>query len=151
MSLTQDTGRRRRLFPCPKEGQTGFKVFYNAVDDYTKSHDKVEYVKGKTLTSFDFSEIAPDAEGNWLNQSNTDFDGLLPLANRQTKLAKTVADEQAVFGLYSMGVVTNRDEWVYDLDTDHLGRKVRTFINLYEESRAEHGGKELTTILSERQ
>ena len=67
----------------------------------------------------------------------------MPLADRQTKLAKTAADEQAVFGLYSMGVVTNRDEWVYDFDADSLGKKVRAFINLYEESRAEHGGKDV--------
>ena len=63
------------------------------------------------------------------------------MANRETKLAKSVADEQAVFNLYSMGVVTNRDEWVYDFDIDRLGTKVRTFINEYEESRAEHGGR----------
>ena len=67
----------------------------------------------------------------------------MPLANRQTKLAKSATDEQAVFGLYSMGVVTNRDEWVYDFDVDGLGRKVRAFINRYEESRAELGGKDV--------
>ena len=38
-------------------------------------------------------------------------------------------------------MVTNRDEWVYDFDHTHLGSKVRAFINEYEESRAEHGGK----------
>ena len=67
----------------------------------------------------------------------------MPLADRQTKLAKTAGDEQAVFGLYSLGVVTNRDEWVYDFDSENLGRKVRALINSYEESRATFGGKEV--------
>ena len=77
-----------------------------------------------------------------MDQSNSRFEELLPLANRETKLAKTVADEQAVFALYSQGVITARDEWVYDFDLDELGSKVRGFINEYEESRARFGGKE---------
>ena len=43
----------------------------------------------------------------------------------ETKLAKSVADEQAVFGLYSLGVITARDEWVYDYDAERVGSKVR--------------------------
>ena len=61
---------------------------------------------------------------------------------RETKLAKTVADEQALFGLYSLGVVTNRDEWVYDFDPEQLGSKVRAFISEYEERRALYGGQQ---------
>ena len=53
---------------------------------------------------------------------------LIALANRETKLAKFVSDEQAVFKRYSMGVVTNRDDWVYDFDSDQLGNKVRAII-----------------------
>jgi len=118
-----------------------FKVFYNAVGDYARASDKVAYVKDQAIDGLEFAEIIPDAKANWLNQSSSDFEKLLPLANRETKLAKIVSDQQAVFGLYSMGVVTNRDEWVYDFDHAHLGSKVRAFINDYEESRAQHGGQ----------
>ncbi len=128
-------------FLVRRKGLDGFKVYYNAVDDYAKAFDKVAYVRNKTIDSLQFTEIVPDTNANWLNQSNSDFEQLLPLANRETKLAKTIADEQAVFGLYSLDASTNRDEWVYDFDPDDLGRKVRTLINEYEEVRAEHGGK----------
>ena len=128
-------------FLVRRKGVQGFKVFYNAVDDYAKAFDKVAYINGKAIDAFEFSEIAPDSKFNWLDQSDSDFEQLMPLANRETKLAKTVTDERAVFMLYSMGVVTNRDEWVYDFDPDLLGSKVRGFINEYEESRAKHGGK----------
>ena len=67
----------------------------------------------------------------------------MPLAKRQTKLAKRVEDEQSVFRLYSLGVDTARDNWVYDLDVDNMGRKVRALISSYEESRAIHGGTEV--------
>ena len=128
-------------FLVRRQGANGFKMFYNAVDDYAKAPEKVQYIQKKALTDFDFEEIAPDNKNNWLNQSNSSFDNLIPLANKETKFAKSASDEQAVFGLYSMGVVTNRDEWVYDFDDDSLGRKVRALIDIYEESRAKHGGK----------
>ena len=130
-------------FLVRRKGADGFKVHYNTVDDYAKAPDKVAYIKSTSLADWDFREITPDAADHWLNQSGSDFETLLPLANRETKLAKTVADEQAVFGLYSLGVITARDEWVYGFDADRLGEKVRVLINEYEESRATLGGKDV--------
>ncbi len=45
-----------------------------------------------------FEEITANSDGQWLNQSNSDFASLIPLANRQTKLAKSADGEEAVFG-----------------------------------------------------
>ena len=118
-------------FLVRRKGLDGFKVFYNDVRPYLKAPDKIDYVKGKTLTNFPFTEIAPDANGQWLNQSDGAFAKLLPLANRETKLAKTAADEQAVLDLYSMGVSTNRDEWVYDFNVPDLRAKALFFGDSY--------------------
>ena len=95
----------------------------------------MDYVKANGIDAVEFVEIVPDARSNWIGQSDSGFAELLPLANRETKLAKSAVDEQAVFGLYSLGVVTNRDEWVYDVNAEALGRKVRALINSYEETR----------------
>ena len=118
-------------FLVRRKGASGFKVFYNAVDDYAKSPDKVDYIKDKAFDAFDFTEIAPDADGQWLNQSNSDFETLIPLANRETKRAKIAADEQAVFGLYSMGLASNRDDWVYGFDSQDVSDKVYFFCRTY--------------------
>ena len=120
-------------FLVRRKGASGFKVFYNAVDDYAKSPDKVDYIKDKAFEAFDFAEIAPDADGQWLNQSNSDFETLIPLANRETKRAKIAADEQAVFKLSALGVNTARDEWVYDFDARHLRDKALFFADTYNE------------------
>ncbi len=122
-------------FLVRRKGLDGFKVFYNAVDDYAKAFDKVAYVKDQAIHDLPFSGIVPDAKGNWLNQSNSDFEKLLPLANRETKLAKRVEDERAVFGLYSLGIATNRDEWVYDFNMDALAAKGMYFSKVYREER----------------
>ena len=124
-----------------KLGECG--IHYARLEDSELAVDKLAYLRETALDGIEFDRITPDTKSYWLDQSDSDFEELIPLANRETKLAKAVADEQAVFRLYSLGVVTNRDDWVYDFDPDNLGRKVRAFINSYEETRAMHGGKEV--------
>ncbi len=80
-----------------------------------------------------FESLAPDSRHDWLNQSNPDFGKLVALANRETKLAKRAEDEQAIFGLYSLGVSTNRDDWVYDFDARNLRAKALFFADTYNE------------------
>ena len=77
-------------------------------------------------------DITPDAKSNWLNQSDSDFDGLLSIANKQTKLRKASEAEQAIFELFSMGISTNRDDWVYDFDQAALTDKVEFFCGTYQ-------------------
>ena len=130
-------------FLVRRKGLDGFSVHYNVVDDYAKTPDKMDYVKANGIDAVEFVEIVPDARSNWIDQSDSGFAELIPLANRETKLAKSAVDEQAVFGLYSLGVVTNRDEWVYDVNAEELGRKVRALINSYEETRSRYGGTDV--------
>ena len=118
-------------------------IHYARREDSELSKDKLAYLQEAELRHIIFEDITPDSKNNWLNQSNSQFGRLIPLADRGTKFAKGPGDEQAVFRLFSNGVITDRDEWVYDFDTDNLGKKVRTFINLYEETQAEHGGNEV--------
>ena len=118
-------------------------IHYVRREDAELAVDKLAYLSAAAIPEIEFDAITPNTKSYWLDQSDSDFEELLPLANRETKLAKTVADEQAVFGLYSLGVITARDEWVYDFDAEPLGTKVRAFINEYEENRAVHGGRQV--------
>ncbi len=118
-------------FLVRRKGSSGFRVFYDAVGDSVRAGEKVGYIKDRTLADLEFSEIKPDAKNNWLNQSDSDFEQLLPVADRQTKIAKTVADERAVFRLTALGVNTARDEWVYDFDVHSLRDKALFFADTY--------------------
>ncbi len=100
--------------------------------DAELAEDKLAYLRKVELNEIVFEGLTPDSRSNWLNQSTSDFEKLIPLANRQTKLAKRIQDEQAVFGLYSLGIVTNRDEWVYDFNERHLIEKVAFFCEAYD-------------------
>ena len=120
-------------FLVRREGEEGFRVFYNAVNDYAKAHDKVDYIKGRSIAATKFEELTPDTKHNWLNQPSGDFGRLLHLANKETKLAKTNERDQAIFGLFANGAKTNRDGWVYDFDVQNLRAKALFFADTYNE------------------
>ena len=109
-----------------KLGRCG--IHYARREDSEPARDKLAYLREATLDDVEFDGITPDAKSYWLDQSNSGFEQLVPLANRETKLAKSVADEQAIFGLNSLGVATNRDEWSYDFDFDAPTDKVLFFL-----------------------
>ena len=112
-----------------KLGQCG--IHYAKREDAELAKDKLAYLRETEVGGIEFENITPDKRNEWLNQSNSDFETLLPLANRETKLAKRAEDNLAVFGLHSLGVSTNRDEWVYDFSEAKLLSKVKHFADTY--------------------
>ena len=108
-------------------------IHYARREDAELASEKLAYLRNTPLEDIGFESIVPDAKSYWLNQSDSGFEQLLPLANRKTKLAKSASEEQAVFRLNSLGIVTARDEWVYDLDEDRLLEKIQFFSNIYQQ------------------
>ena len=106
-------------------------IHYTRREDAERAIDKLAYLHEAKLDGIAFEDISPTAKGDWLNPSNTDCNSLLPVADRQTKLAKKLGTEQAVLGLYSLGISTNRDDWVYDFDDYDLQNKARFFGETY--------------------
>lgn len=79
------------------------------------------------LSQRQFTIIKPDNNANWIHQSESEWDDLIPIADKKTKAAKGKAQEKAIFRLYSLGIVTNRDEWAYDFDPSSVDAKIRLF------------------------
>ena len=107
------------------------KIFYARPEAET-ANGKLEFLRTTKFANLDFTHIIPDKEHNWIHLTDNDFDTLLPLANKATKAAKSPVQEQAVFKLFSLGVTTNRDDWLYSFDYRDLIEKVHYFINLYD-------------------
>ena len=106
-------------------------VYYANREDSELAVDKLAYLSGAKLSEIIFEDIKPDERNQWLDQSNSDFANLIPLANRQTKFAKNATDEMAIFGLFSNGVNTNRDEWLFDFNADTVSDKAYYFCQVY--------------------
>jgi len=121
-----------------KERTKGCKIFYNAVPDYWKAEDKKSYLTEHKITTLDFEHVIPDKKNNWIELAeDNDWDELLPLAD---KTVKSIGSDKAIFRGYTLGVKTNRDEWVTDFDINTLEKKVETIINGYSEQLKQQTG-----------
>lgn len=100
------------------------RVRYLRRPEMETAEEKLSFLASNPMRNLRFDEVQPDKNSNWINLTSNDFDTLLPLASKETKAAKTAAGERAIFKLFSLGLKTNRDEWVCDFDHDALSTKV---------------------------
>ena len=106
-------------------------IHYVCREDAELATDKLAHLREVKLDEIAFEDIVPDQRNNWLNQSNSDFANLMPLADRQTKFAKSGDEERAVFRLVTPAIKSNRDDWVYDFDARHLRNKAVFFADTF--------------------
>lgn len=107
------------------------RVHYLRRPEMETAEEKLGFLANHPMGSLDFDEVQPDKTNNWVNLTNNNFGTLIPLASKETKAAKTNRDIKAIFHKFSLGVVTARDEWVYDFDPIQVERKVSFLINEY--------------------
>jgi predicted helicase len=108
---------------------------------FETAEDKLAFLGSTNISSLQFEDIQPDAKNYWINIADNDFDTLMPSASKETKLSRSTSQERAIFKLYTLGVVTARDDWVYDFDRETLGQKVRYLIKTYNADLERVGGK----------
>ena len=111
------------------------RIHYIRRPEMESADEKLSYLGSHPMHSLRFEELLPDKSSNWLNVTVNDFQSFLPLADKETKAASTPSRERAIFKLYSLGVSTNRDEWVLDHDALVLQEKIEYFLNVYKSQR----------------
>ncbi len=101
-------------------------IFYYEVKDYLTREAKLNLLASfENLDSVPFSAITPNNKGDWINQRNDDFEKLIPL-KRDQKL-----QNDSIFDINSLGVVSGRDPWVYNFSQKNLIQSVQTCIDTY--------------------
>ena len=104
----------------------------SAPRDYAKLDEKRDYIARQKLSTIPFDPVVPDKKSNWVGLTATQWDEFLPLANKETRAAKWASRERAIFKSYSLGVSTNRDEWLYSFDQEQGARKAHLLIETYD-------------------
>jgi predicted helicase len=87
------------------------------------------------MRSLDFDEVQPDKAHNWVSLGQDDFSDFLPIIGKEAKAAQNQRQERAIFKLFSAGVKSQRDDWVYDYDAAGLAKKMVFFTAGYENAR----------------
>ncbi len=101
-------------------------IDYYDIGDYLKREEKLhKLVQFENLDFVPFKEITPNNKGDWINQREDAFDKLIPL-----KRDKTLQND-SVFDINSLGVVSGRDPWVYNFSPNILTQSVQKCIDTY--------------------
>jgi predicted helicase len=114
-----------------RDNSTHIVKYSHPCDIRATRDEKFSFLETHPIEKIDFEILKPDKRNNWINFAKTDFEEFLPLASRDTKASKVQGQELAIFKLYSLGISTNRDEWLYDVDKPNLENKVQYLITQY--------------------
>jgi predicted helicase len=110
----------------------GCHIRYARRPQLETAEEKLAFLGNAKFDSITFEDVAPDARCDWINQAVGDFDAFIKIADKKTKVASVTGQEQAIFKRFTLGVVTNRDDWVYGIDSADVESKVRYLIEVYD-------------------
>lgn len=106
------------------------EIRYISLDDNWRKEEKLQWFNQHKLADIPFEHIQPDKNNNWINLSeDNDWEEMIPIFG---KMPDRIIEE------YSVGVVTARDEWVYDHDKQNLSQKIEYFANYYNKAIQEN-------------
>ena len=102
------------------------KVFYHDIGDYLSQKEKLDIIKNfGDISTMKWQEITPNENYDWINQRNDDFESFISLGDKKDATTKTI------FDVYSMGVKTNRDNWVYNFSHQLVINNMTRMIDFY--------------------
>lgn len=104
-----------------KTNEDKSEIHYAEIGDYLKSQDKLKWLTANSFSTLQTDQIMPDEDANWLNQTDNDFDELIPVINH----------EFCVFKSLSMGSISSRNEWAFDFNKKTLEEKIKYFVAFY--------------------
>lgn len=105
------------------------QIFIRDVGDYLSREDKLAAlstfgsVEGVTNAG-GWTAVTPDEHGDWLKQRDASFSRYRPLGSKGGK-------ESALFRIFSLGLGTNRDAWVYGPSKRAVAENVAQTIAFY--------------------
>jgi len=117
-------------FCVKRKGQQGAVVRYQAAPDIS-CDGKLSWLANVQLTDGEWRTAKVNVDGSWLSEAEPFPEGFLPVGSKQTKAETRSNALRSIFHLYSLGVVTNRDDWVYDHSAEALDAKLEHLLSDY--------------------
>lgn len=116
-------------FLVKKKNETKKEFRYSEVPFRSTREEKFKFLEEhQHIYNVPWREIVPDSNHTWLTEGlQEDFDSLVPLGTKEAKAGK----ENAVFKVYSRGVFTSRDAWVYNWNKGFLAKNIQNTIETY--------------------
>lgn len=106
------------------------KIYYHDIGDYLSREEKLDIIhKLGSVENPDmhWQILSPNEQSDWINQRNDRFKEFIPLAPDKKFDAKT----KSFFTVYSLGIATNRDSWVYNYSQNKIVKQISGMIAFY--------------------
>jgi predicted helicase len=110
------------------------QVFYHRVPEFWRKTEKLSMLADAgSFTHVEWTELYSDTNYTWLTEGlRPEFATFLPMGTREAKRAATGLEVETLFKLFSQGVQTSRDEWMFDFNRDRLASKAQSMIETYD-------------------
>ncbi|MHB0727817.1 type ISP restriction/modification enzyme [Roseomonas mucosa] len=119
-------------------------IYYTRRPEEETAEDKLSWLNSVDVSKMDTTSIRPNARFDWVNQSDdTEWSQLLPIADQSTKATTSRGQDRSIFKLFSLGVVTSRDDWAWNKSKEELARRIQFTIEVYNRylGKAKKAGK----------
>lgn len=124
------TGISIALLVKNEQASTHGNIYYYDIGDDLRVAEKKAILKGfGSISGIGdqglWRRASGNEDGDWINQGQKDFAKFLSLGDKKDKTADTI------FENYSLGVSTNRDEWVVNSSQEDLSSNMRKTIEYF--------------------
>lgn len=106
-----------------KDGSDSHEIHYHDIGDYLSQKDKLNIISDfGDISAIDWQEITPDANNDWLNQRDPNYQ----------KYSQISGNNDSPFLNNALGVVTNRDIWVTGFSKNQVIKNTNKLVNNYQ-------------------
>lgn len=106
-------------------------IYYARRPEMETNIEKLNWLSATRFSEIKFDHIIPNKLHNWINQAENDWEDLVAIASKEVKATGSRTEIDAVFKIFSIGVVTARDEWAIDISKSNLMDKMSFFADFY--------------------
>jgi predicted helicase len=106
------------------------KIYYHDIGDYLNQTEKLKIIREfKTISNekMQLNALVPNEQGDWISMRNESYERFIPLGDKESKSNK----KTFFVPIYSNGVKTNRDAWVYNFNKASVIGNMSKSIELY--------------------
>ncbi|WIG58689.1 MAG: Helicase domain protein [Ktedonobacterales bacterium] len=120
--------RRRDI---PQQEAERARVHYHKVEDALTGTEKLHLIASMGgISNLEWEELDPNEHYAWINEGlHPEFESFMPIGSQEAKTSHLL--DKTIFQTFSLGVGTNRDEWVYAFQAVQLMDKVQRLIKNY--------------------
>lgn len=105
-----------------KDGSDNHELHYYDIGDYLSQKEKLAIISGfADVSQLKWKEIIPDANNDWLNQRDENYQKYTPL----------VGKNEGIFCQGAIGIATNRDTWISGFSKNKILENSKLLIDNY--------------------